>query len=40
MSAAGPSNPASPEAAKAFFDRLVSMPAQARFGAMRFEAVK
>ena len=26
--------------AKAFFDRLVSKPAQARFGAMGFEAVK
>lgn len=38
--AAVPSNAPSPEAAKALFDRLVDKPAQARFGAMGFEAVK
>ena len=38
--AAVPSNAPSPEEAKAFFDRLVGKPAQARFGAMGFEAVK
>ena len=38
--AAVPSNAPSPAEAKAFFDRLVGKPAQARFAAMGFEAVK
>jgi molybdate transport system substrate-binding protein len=38
--AAVPSNAPSPEEAKALFDRLVGQPAQARFAAMGFEAVK
>jgi molybdate transport system substrate-binding protein len=38
--AAVPSNAPSPEEAKAFFDRLVGKAAQARFGAMGFEAVE
>jgi molybdate transport system substrate-binding protein len=38
--AAVPSNAPSPEEAKAFFDRLVGQPAQARFAAMGFEPVK
>jgi molybdate transport system substrate-binding protein len=38
--AAVPANAPSPAEAKAFFDRLVGKPAQARFGAMGFEAVR
>ena len=35
-----PSNAPSPTEAKAFFDQLIGKPAQARFAAMGFEAVK